>query len=385
MSNIKKDIYYQKYLKYKEKYLSLKLQKGGSVIIGKINKIFYCGFSIIIDLEENKKKVLYVQKFPPASGTQIPNMSISTEQNSPSLEIDSVSKETLINFWSSDINRQIDGSWKGGPWGSNNLMTTSTDWLTNAFIGDNLSLEIISNGIIKYNGGKGFEIGSACIIGTEDKALSCNIEFNGISYGCYVTENIMPQIANDVLFIYKDVDNNKFIKLLKRGKGPNVDMPERMMPGAGEHLEPGKDIKIKEGVIRAINEEIGIPAETINECYLINLGSFKDPGRDPRYWHYSINENENLINFGIDRHSETNGYVLYFISPTKAAPIETNPLDTEEINKKWWQPFNLDLLSIPEDKWMIIDHKKLISSAINKINEFDELDQTEKEKHKMIL
>lgn len=54
------------------------------------------------------------------------------------------------------------------------------------------------------------------------------------------------------------------------------------------------------------------------------------------------------------------------------------PKDTEEVSKQWWQDIN----AIPYDKWIIIDHKKIVAKGIEEINNFNKLDNKEKEEKK---
>jgi hypothetical protein len=340
-----------------------------------INNLSYCAVSAIYD----SKKVLYIQKFPPVNGTDAPKM--HTQSTSNDLDMNTLSKSDVIDFWNNEDSFQSNGNWKGGKWGKNNLCTTDATWLSGAFIGDEITLTKVADGIIKFNGGKRFTSDMPILPNTEGLAWSCNTTYYGIDYGVYVTNNIMPQIANDVLFIWENSKGQQFIKLLTRGYNDNVDMPRRMMPGAGEHMEPGKDIKVKDGVIRAINEEIGIPESTLTDCYLLNLWTYNEEGRDPRYWTYSVGSKS----FGMKRGSETNAYILYLKSDNDAAPKEVNPSDTEEVNSKWWAPLSTVLTDYPDDRWMIIDHKKFIPDAIMAINNFKNLSPEQKICSKFIV
>jgi len=366
-----------KYLKYKNKYLELKKQMGGNsnIYVGKLNKLSYCAFSIVT----TEGKVLYVQKYPPAKGTNAPDFNMSSTVDEQSF--DTVDKKTVVDFWFSESSFQTDGSWKGGKWGKNNLPTTDSTWMTDVFIGDTVTVTVIKNGIIKFNGGKIFTEDMPIIPGSENTVWSCNINFNGSNYGAYLTDNIMPQIANDVLFVWENKSGNQYIKLLTRGDSDNIDMPRRMMPGAGEHMEPGKDIKVKAGIIRAINEEIGIPTETLTDCYLLNLGVYSTEGRDPRYWLYHTGTSS----FGMKRGSETNGYVIYLKSNTDTAPKEVDPEDTEEVNSKWWANLQTVLTDYNDDRWMILDHKKFIPDTIRAIDNFKKLDPIEQNKLKFTV
>jgi len=338
-----------------------------NVYTGKVNNLSYCALSAVTFGE----KVLYVQKFPPAGGTIAPNF--QKLSSAEELAFDSVDKNTFLNFWLSDSSFQSNGSWKGGRWGKSNLPTTDSTWLTNVFIGDTVTITVVKNGIIKFNGGKCFTDEMPIIPGSENTVWSCNINFNGNHYGAYLTDNIMPQKANDVLFVWENKSGQQFIKLLTRGHSEHVDMPRRMMPGAGEHMEPGKDVRVKAGVLRAINEEIGIPESTLTDCYLLNLGTYSSEGRDPRYWLYHTE----IATFGMKRGSETNGYVIYLKSDTDTAPHEVAPQDTEEVNTKWWAPLGSVLIDYPDERWMMLDHKKFIPDTIKVIEAFKKLSPEE--------
>ena len=154
-------------------------------------------------------------------------------------------------------------------------------------------------------------------------------------------------------------------------------MPLRMMPGAGEHMEPGADIKVKAGILRAVNEEIGIDPSTLTKCYLLNMGTYNSEGRDPRYWEYSTLVNGKLVNFGMKRGSTTNGYILYLVSDSNDEPKEVKPEDTQEVGFKWWAKLSYVLDNYQVDKWMILDHQKFIPDAIHKTDEFDKISELE--------
>jgi hypothetical protein len=153
-----------------------------------------------------------------------------------------------------------------------------------------------------------------------------------------------------------------------------------MMPGAGEHMEPGKDIIVKAGVLRAINEEIGIAAETIAKSYLLNLGIYSKEGRDPRYWTYSYeNENGEKFNFGMERGSTTKAYIIYFDSNSNDEPKEIAPQDTIEVGFKWWAELDTVLSDYDVNRWMILDHMSFIPDAIALLNDFDTKSDSYKE------
>jgi ADP-ribose pyrophosphatase YjhB (NUDIX family) len=347
---------------------------------GVVTKICYCALSITVA----PSKVLYLQKFPPAGGAFAPDF--HQPSSLQELTPDSISKSDLIHFWKSkDSYQPVTRHWKGGAWGTNNLPTLDEAWLTGIFIGDNIDVTLVQEGIIPFHGGKPFSH-REIVPGTETAAWSVHIQYKGKTYSGYLTDNIMPQRANDVLFIWENKSNNVFIKLLTRGSSQNIDMPQRMMPGAGEHLEPGKDVRVKAGVLRAIQEEIGIEESVLSEAYLLPLGRFDTPGRDPRYWSYSwIKEDGSPMEFGIQRGSSSEGYVVYIKSDTDVAPKEVDPLDTEEVHAKWWAPLNFVLQNYPDDRWMILDHKRLIPATEAAIITFKSKTFAEKEACKLCI
>lgn len=348
-------------------------------------KLMYCGF---VGKVEGQNKVVYGVQFPPSSGTIKPDFSV--DSTSSELEIDDhIDKSTFVNFITSEKTRQVNGKWKGGRWGTNNFTVTSETWLPGLFIGDSLEFSIIKEGIIKFTKTP-FKAQDEILVLTEDKAISCNATWKGNAYPVYLTDNIMPQKACDKLFIWCS-PNKTMIKIMRRGVGPNVDSPNRIIPAAGEHLEPGQSLDSRDQVLFAINQEIGIPKETLNKCYLLNLGNYSDDGRDPRYWSYCTmqpisgsccSSKSEIIEFSIKRYSSTNAQILLLVTDDNVEPLETTQEDQEEIKSKWWEDISTVLDNHKEDEWMLEDHMKFIPDAIKKIEEFKQCDHLVKELYK---
>jgi hypothetical protein len=194
----------------------------------------------------------------------------------------------------------------------------------------------------------------------------------------------MGQYAIDVLFISENELKERHIKVLKRGSSnPNVDNPETFMPGAGEHKEPGLDIKFKDGVIRAVKEEIGIPDDTLSLCYLLNVGNFDKEKRDPRYWSYTTKQDGEIVTFGIERYSQTSVSILYIKHDSNVQPKEIEQLDLIEVGKKFW--VNLKESILQKLIWMIPEHLEYLNLANDIIDDFNQLLIEEQEKFKLIL
>jgi hypothetical protein len=338
-----------------------------------ILKLTYCGFSAKII---GTNKVVYCWKFPPTVGaTKIPN--ITTISSPYQLTPDShIKRKTFIQFISSPSTRQPNGQWKGGSWGTNNFTITSATWFSEMYIGDQIEFNQIHQGIVKYSP-KPFDGSEIIISQTENCALSCNGYWNGKFYSFYMTDNIMPQKATDKLWMWGNASSLK-IKVMTRGSGPDVDFPNRIAPAAGEHLEPGQSDEARAQVLFAINQEIGIPESTLSQCYLLSLGTYEEPGRDPRYWKYSAIQDGEIVEFGIARESLSVAHILYIETADDVAPDETEQEDKKEIKAKRWENVYGIFDKYPESEWMLEDHMRFIPDSIKCIDKFKQLSLEEK-------
>jgi ADP-ribose pyrophosphatase YjhB (NUDIX family) len=359
---------------------------------GIITRIGYAGIGVKVTLttadgvrDESgniiTEKVIYLVRFPPTDGTCVPVL------NEPSSAYDlmtdeHVSLEEATEFWSSSDARQANGLWKGGSWGRDNLLYHSK-WCTDSWVGDTVTIDFVKNGIIKF----GFcipgfpEDGSAEVLpNTMNSAWSVNITVDktGLKYAGYAMNYMMPQYANDLLFIWKNPrTGRRRVKICKRGDASTVDMQRKLMPGAGEHLEPGEAFRFKSSLTRAFREELGVDDVALAQCYVLDLGKFDDPARDPRYWTFYLKDKT----FGMKRYSTTHGFALYFHGD---APLLTVPVDNVESaplgpsEKKW---VDLETLDVSSDAWMMEDHCKIVVKAKESVVAFDEIPEEEKMKY----
>lgn len=393
-------------------------------------KVIDLGYNLIVGCIVGTNKSIYIHKYPPAMNTTKKpditnifdhvdqavhvNQAIHVKHLNPMLK-----KETLINFWTSQELYQANGDWKGGEWGSNNLPTTSENFCSGVFIGDTLELSVIKCGIIPYLSrlSKPFEPEDQIIQSSEDLAWSSNISrkvslspnpnpglnpslnpspspspnpslnpslnpSSDLTYSCYVCDSPMPQSAIDVLFVWENSLGEKYVKILRRGNSnPNLDMPNLLIPGAGEHREPGNGICIKSDALRAIHEEIGIDESVLSSSYLIPVGTFDKEKRDPRYWSYSVIQDSQMIKFGPERKSESVVYVLYIKTETAEKPKEIDCGDKIEIENKYWIKLNSPILSNRE-LWMIPEHSYYFEHASAAIELFNKSSDVYKEQHR---
>ena len=380
MDNFQEIMQNQKFLsewvKTQDKIIPETLSFSGTII-----GISYAAFKVLLEREDNNKKVVYVHRFPPSDNTVCPIF--SSFSNEKECEVENISLDEGESFWSDQSQYQVNGSFKGGSWGLDNYLPTSS-WMKHAFIGDRVIFDFVENGILKFDfSGKPFQKDTVLLENTMNTSWSCNIinVKNGHTYASYVMDYYMPQYANDVLFIWNNPSNGqKFVKVLKRGDKPTVDMQNKLMPGAGEHLEAGERLKFKSTVMRAFSEELGLDSEVLPECYLIDLGQYDDLGRDPRYWTYTLIGKDGIEKtFGSQRYSCTHGYVLYY---NGEAPKLQEALDNIEVvelgplEKRW---VDLETIDVSGDEWMLLDHAKIVNKAKEVLPVFDVLLLNEKE------
>lgn len=354
------------------------------------------GYNLIVCGVVGINKIIYIHKFPPVLNTTLKPQYCEIKSHYEHKYNKNLRRETVLNFWKSKDLYQANGDWKGGEWGSSNLPTTSKDFFTDIFIGDKLVIKDIIDGIIPYPKilSKPFKAFDEIIVGSEKYACTANIIQNNTNnpnnpnqiYSCYICDTPMPQSAIDVLFVWENSFSDRYVKILKRGiSNPNVDMPNLLMPGAGEHREPGNKICFKSDVLRAVSEEIGISKDTISKSYLIPVGTFNKEKRDPRYWSFSAYQDNMIITFGPERQSETNVYVLYIKTDTSiSVPDEIEPEDKIEVGKKYW--INLENPILTNKKlWMIPEHSFYFEHTKHILDIFCRLGEEEKETHKIIV
>ena len=183
---------------------------------GTITRISYSAFGVRL---ENTDKILYFARFPPTDGTVVPLMEEPSSEYDLKVD-DDVTAEEVIEYWSSKDTRQLNGMWKGGSWGIDNFMYASQVWCTGAFVGDTIIIDFVKNGVIKFAWGVAFspEGGQEPLPKTLNSAWSCNltVEKTGGVYAGYAMNFMMPQYANDLLFIWKDqLSGKRMVKICK--------------------------------------------------------------------------------------------------------------------------------------------------------------------------
>jgi hypothetical protein len=362
-------------------------------ITSKVNRLGYNVIEVVssvinAETQLNEQRVYCIHFFPPAD-----NSTREPQYNSvkPIPISDShIRKETFINFWLSQDEYQANGNYKGGQWGSENLPTLNSKWMTGVYIDDIIIIEHVTNGTIPFNKRFGLQFQlddtNSVISNSELSCWSCNLHYNGKIYSGYVCDGPMPQKALDVMIACINNSMDIFITILTRGlPKSNLDIPSlpnkpKYMPGGGEHKEPGKDLKIKSGVRRCMKDECGFDPNELTNSYLLSVGKFNERGRDPRYDTYSYIQDGEIVNFGIERESETELFVFLLKSDSEKLPKHMPHLDEIEIGSKAWKLIDDPEFSKPENKnmWMIPEHGTYLPIAKQRILDFMALTPDEK-------
>jgi len=339
-------------------------------------KPMYCGFSARIVCTN---KVVYVSQYGPTGGTIIPIIGIESSEEELKPD-DHVRIATFSRFIDSKDVYQTNGRWKGKQYGRNNFTLTSQNWLSGLWVNDQIEITVIKEGIVKYDG-KPFT--DTSIILNSTLGVSCNSLWNNQIYPVYLTDNPPPQRASDTIVIwYNELHKKMLIKMLRRGSGYNVDSPGTIVVSGGEHkqLENGEDARNQ--ALITINEEIGLPLETINKCFFLPLGIYNSEYREGRYSKFSMIQDGNIVECGIDRNSESDAHILLLITEDDVIPKECDHTDKHEITSKWWEDIYCVLNKYPTTEFMLEDHRKFIPDSIKKVHEFLILSQEERNIYK---
>ncbi len=319
------------------------------------------GYNVIeVECHDGSKR--FIHFFPPVIGENTSNgmlpenhsrfSTISCTDHLPSVR-------SMIKFWQSDEEFQHDGNYKGGSWGSNNFPPTNEDWgydgRCGMNYGDFLYVTSLIRGIIKFDfskKGRPFTEDRYLLRNSEDTATSINFIFRGNMYSGYMCDKPSMQIANDSLVVYKTTLGRLYMRMAKRGsKGKNLDIPNKIIPGAGETLEPCEGgYCLKDETRRSLREELGIDLNGKETIY--ELGEISGD-RDPRYNIFNLVEDEEYKIFGFKRGSKTK--IILVLFEGEQPPGVLNYFDRQEISKTFWIPMS-EALKIDPSMFMIPDH-----------------------------
>lgn len=338
------------------------IEKPNKEFTGKILRFGYCAFSVKINFGTETdpfEKVVFLQKYAPFFKLKDPQLTSKPKfdgttriQNPVNLkqEEQGVTRDDYIDFWQ-----------------EKNLKTSNLPITDMGFdIGSSITIKHVGNGL-------GIED-----INTDECAWKVEVKRpnNGELVEMYLTDDIMPQKAIDIILAWKNTKENTLKYYLSK-RAENAEIPNVYATTAGEHLEPGdyfdnlnkEDRFLKSAVYRAINEEVASDLDVIFKgtnpnatLYLIPVKTYEAPGRDFRYSLFKHNGKE----FGFERYSGSVCYIAYVTDSKQNLEkynIKKNN-DTEEINTTGRISLTIDKIKEMDDtQFMLPEHKQMFIDA----------------------
>lgn len=304
----------------------------------------------------------------------------------------------IIEWWKSPKVYNDDGSYKGGAYAETNLPLCDPEWVVGLSIEGNhpILFELNEEGIRDPKTGEIIE-------GSEKWCWTGQIHTgSGIykTFVCYClktwteTKMIvpMPQEAYDVLLgvigdsnkFSSRINDNIVLKLGIRAYNSKTDIGGAYVSGAGETKTYADHKKLSKSVRRAIEEELGIDFSNIKKASIYCLGIRDSPGRDARYYHYSVlsKSKRELVYFGHQRYSKTTVFfvLVEFNDPEKKDLPHT---DVEEIQSTAWVTLS-DALKIPAYQFFIPENSTYLRDVSLLLRDYQTLPLDEiKEKYKV--
>lgn len=278
------------------------------------------------------------------------------------------SMDTIKNFWSSGEQFQIDGRYKGGEYGSNNLPSTNKNWTSYSgitpSIGTQITIISTTNGIVERKKFNSKSREQEILPNSESTCQTIEFKFDdGDIFIGYLLDTPTKQYATDTIVVYIPngirTVSEAYVRIAVRGKShPNVDMPGKLICSAGETTE-NSTMTLKQSVKSAIAQELQIE---LSEAEIIELGRMDQ--EDPRYQRFSVIEDGEVKFFGFDRGSETELYLVIFRGEKPATVMDE--FDKDEISTVSWAKMS-DVLNIPDIDYMIPKHGEMFRQAYDYI------------------
>jgi hypothetical protein len=307
--------------------------------------IIYCGVIVKAINEKGEFYYFSIEKYPQNTkqNTKPVDDTGATEEYPDRSNVDN--DEALLAYWTANIEKNADGTRKGGAFAKANFSLNSIP------IGATLNVEIIKN--TDYN-------------------TTVMVRHGDAAFEAYACAKPSPQYAVDtyIMCVYQSIPMLRIIERAPAGpKGP--DFPDGLAI-VGGYLNGG--MTVDQGRAAELKEEGGILIGE-NRILVFDLGERNEHGREPRYMPFSyLNGSGQVITFGCDRGSTANA-VIHFVIPnddTKLALL-ADGTDTKEVIKGKWVPLS-EFLAYSNDPaadkyvpWM--DHQKGARAAMEMLIE----------------
>lgn len=349
------------------------IEKIEKVFKGTILRFGYCAFSVKINFgthENPSEKVVFLQKYAPFYKPGDPQQTSKPLFDGNSIirnvlnlqpETEGVTEQDYITFWNE---KKLKDS---------NLPITDMGLKLN----QEVTIKHLENGLKDKK--------DMIIKDSENCAWIVEVtkSDNDNPKIMFLTDDIMPQKALDIILAWKNTTDGSLKYFLSR-RSENAEIPNVFATTAGEHLEPGDyigDFKKKfktSAVYRALEEEVtGNPSEVFNEnskakLYIIPVKTYEDPGRDFRYGLFNKKgEGDSVITFGFDRYSGSVCYIAYVTDDEdfESYKVRVNT-DHKEINALGRISKTIDeIKDMNVEEFMIPEHKQMFIDADAKLTE----------------
>jgi len=279
--------------------------------------IIYCG--VIVKATNSHDKTFYfaIEQWP-----QNTKQNTKPVDDAPATEAwpdrSNVNMEEAFAYWTSPVEKNADGTRKGGAFSVANFS------LKGIPIGAQLKIEILENTdintvvMVRYGDAEPFK-----------------------DYACATPS---PQFAVDtfIMCLYK---SKLHIRVIKRaGAGPKGPDYPNAWAIIGGFLNGGQTVA--QGRAAELKEEGGIVIGN-NTVWEFELGERNTPGREPRYMPFSyLNSAGEIVQFGCVRGSTAHA-VVHFVQSKNPdeLPRLAKATDADEVVKGVWMPFD-DFLAI---------------------------------------
>jgi hypothetical protein len=315
-------------------------------------------FSVETFPQADSQKTLPVQDTPIEHEGALPltpKPVLAYEDNSTDTTIPT--KAEALAYWTSNVERNADGTRKGGIFGAANLGVAG-----DIFIGDEIMFNVIEN--TAKNTHIQIDVINTC---------ACNIK----AYAC---QTASPQAVVDTPnFVLVDALMYVFViarGLLSKSQGkvdyPSTDTTQSIAIAGGGFV--GGNQTVQDAHDAETTEE-GAKAKDAVVMQTFNLPQRTDPAEEPRYCLFSFTTPEGITKrFGVARGSTNNIQVRYF-GELGSLPTMYKATDKKEVMAGFWMPVEefLDLSNDPtttDAKYVPwVAHQAIVRDAVAAIQE----------------
>lgn len=322
-------------------------------------KVINAGYNFVLCLLmiAGKSYVFSVETFPQADSQKtLPVQDTPIERENDSADTTIPTKDEARAYWTSNVERNADGTRKGGIFGAANLGVAG-----DIFIGDEIMFNVIEN--TAKNTHIQIDVINTC---------ACNIK----AYACQTASS--QAVVDTPNFVLVDALMYVFViarGLLSKSQG-KVDYPStdttQSIAIAGGGFVGGNQTVLDAHDAETIEE--GAKAKDAVVMQTFNLPQRTDSAEEPRYCLFSFTTPEGITKrFGVARGRTNNIQVRYF-GEIGALPTMYKATDKKEVMAGFWMPVE-EFLALSNDPttdakyvpW--VAHQAIVRDAVAEIQE----------------